>query len=156
MRIQLRIADIPHRVLALSVLIGILVVIGCGGDGTQNNSSGPVTYTIGGTIAGLSGSGLVLQDNGGNNLSVSAGATSFTFTTAIASGGAYSVKVLSQPSSPSQTCAVTSGTMLYSMTPKLCAGRGVRLSTALKRISIERTSPMFVPVTDGRSAPDLS
>src|ERR1700722_318992 len=109
MRIQLRIADIPHRVLALSVLIGILVVIGCGGDGTQNNSSGPVTYTIGGTIAGLSGSGLVLQDNGGNNLSVSAGATSFTFTTAIASGGAYSVKVLSQPSSPSQTCAVTSG-----------------------------------------------
>ena len=34
----------------------------------------------GGTISGLSGSGLVLQDNGGNNLTVSAGATSFTRT----------------------------------------------------------------------------
>jgi hypothetical protein len=67
-----------------------------------------VTYTIGGTISGLSGTGLVLQDNGGNNLAVSANG-SFTFTTAIASGGAYSVTVLTQPSSPTQTCVVTSG-----------------------------------------------
>ena len=66
-------------------------------------------YTIGGTISGLSGSGLVLQDNLGNNLSVSAGASNFTFTTAIASGGAYSVTVLSQPSNPAQTCRVTNG-----------------------------------------------
>jgi len=68
----------------------------------------PVTYTIGGTVSGLSGTGLVLQDNGGNNLSVSANG-GFTFTTAIASGGAYSVTVLTQPSSPSQTCGVTNG-----------------------------------------------
>jgi len=40
-------------------------------------------YTIGGTVSGLLGTGLVLQDNGGNNLSVSANG-SFTFTTAIA------------------------------------------------------------------------
>ncbi len=56
LRTQPRIADIPRRVLALSVLIGILVVIGCGGGGAQNSSSGPVTFTIGGTISGLSGS----------------------------------------------------------------------------------------------------
>jgi hypothetical protein len=59
-------------------------------------------------VSGLSGTGLVLQDNGGNNLPVAASG-SFTFTTAIASGGAYSVTVLTQPSNPLQNCVVTSG-----------------------------------------------
>ena len=109
MRTQPRITDIACRVLALSALIGILFVIGCAGGGTQGSNPPPVTYTIGGTVSGLSGTGLVLQDNGGNNLSVSANATSFTFTTAIASGSAYSVTVFSQPSNPAQTCVVASG-----------------------------------------------
>ena len=38
-----------------------------------------MTYTIGGTVSGLTGTGLVLQDNGGNNLTVSANG-SFKFT----------------------------------------------------------------------------
>jgi hypothetical protein len=100
-RTRPRIADIECQVLALSALIGILFVIGCAGGGSS-------TYTIGGTVSGLTGSGLVLQDNGGNNLSVSANG-SFTFTTAITSGGAFSVTVFSQPSSPAQTCGVTAG-----------------------------------------------
>ncbi len=36
-------------------------------------------FTIGGGITGLSASGLVLQNNGGDNLSVPSGATSFVF-----------------------------------------------------------------------------
>jgi hypothetical protein len=96
------------KTIAPIAVIAILSVAGCGG-GTLNNSSAPVTYTIGGTVAGLSGSGLVLQNNGSNALTVSAGAASFTFSTAIASGGAYSVTVLSQPSNPSQTCMVSGG-----------------------------------------------
>jgi 6-phosphogluconolactonase (cycloisomerase 2 family) len=64
---------------------------------------------VGGTISGLTGEGLVLQDNGGNNLAVSAGATSFTFTQTIAGGGSFDVTVSSQPSSPTQTCIVTNG-----------------------------------------------
>jgi hypothetical protein len=67
-----------------------------------------VTYTIGGTVSGLSGTGLVLQDNGGNNLPVN-GNGSFTFSTAIASGATYSVTVLTQPSGPAQYCEVTGG-----------------------------------------------
>jgi N-acetylneuraminic acid mutarotase len=52
---------------------------------------------------------LVLQNNGGDNLTVSANG-SFTFKTAIASGGSYKVTVLTQPATPAQTCAVTGGT----------------------------------------------
>jgi hypothetical protein len=82
--------------------------------GTINGSTtltvtSSVTYTIGGTISGLSGSGLVLQNNGGNNLSVAAGATSFTFSTPIPAGSTYNVTVLTQPSNPAQTCTVTNG-----------------------------------------------
>ena len=63
------------------------------------------TYTIGGVIIGLAGSGLVLQDNGRDNLNIRANG-SFTFSAAIASGAAYSVTVLTQPSDPAQTCTV--------------------------------------------------
>ena len=65
--------------------------------------------TIGGTVSGLTGTGLVLQDNGGDNLAISKNG-SFAFATALASGKAYAVTVATQPSSPSQTCAVTNGT----------------------------------------------
>jgi hypothetical protein len=75
---------------------------------------------VGGTVSGLTGSGLVLQDNGGNNLAVSANGL-FTFTTALAGGSAYDVTVLTQPSS--QTCSVTSGsgTVISNVTNVLVA-----------------------------------
>jgi N-acetylneuraminic acid mutarotase len=77
--------------------------------GTSNTAPPPpTTFTIGGMVSGLTGTGLVLQDNGGNSLTVTANGT-FTFTTAVASGGAYAVTVLSQPSTPAQNCVVTSG-----------------------------------------------
>ncbi len=66
------------------------------------------TYTVGGTVSGLSGSGLVLRDNGGDNLAVPANGP-VTFSTPLASGTAYNVSVLTQPISPAQICIVTSG-----------------------------------------------
>ncbi len=70
------------------------------------------TYTVGGGVTGLAGT-VVLQDNGANNLSVTT--SSFAFPPA-ASGSVYNVTVLSQPSSPSQTCTVTSGVGLIAST----------------------------------------
>ncbi|MGA7218475.1 MAG: hypothetical protein WBX38_09180 [Candidatus Sulfotelmatobacter sp.] len=64
------------------------------------------TFTIGGTLSGLTSGTVVLQDNLTNNLSLTANG-SFTFSTAIPSGGAYSVTVLTQPTG--QTCTVTNG-----------------------------------------------
>ena len=69
-------------------------------------SSNSNTYSVGGTVSGLVGS-LVLQDNNGGNLTVSANGT-FTFTTNVASGSPYRVTVLTQPAS--QGCSVTNGT----------------------------------------------
>ena len=89
-------------VFTLSAM-ALIAVVGCG----SSNSTLPATYTIGGTITGLISAGLVLQDNGGNNLTVSANATNFTFSTAVMSGGAYSVTVFAQPAGLS--CMVSSG-----------------------------------------------
>ena len=77
---------------------------GSGGGGTAGS------YSIGGTIANLTGTGLTLLNNGGNSLSVLPGATTFTFTQKIASGKTYAVTVGTQPTNPAQTCTVTSGT----------------------------------------------
>jgi hypothetical protein len=54
-------------------------------------------YTVGGTVAGLTGSGLVLQNNFGDDRGVAASGA-FTFGTSVASGGAYAVTVITQPS----------------------------------------------------------
>ncbi len=67
------------------------------------------TVTIGGTVSGLSGTGLVLEDNGGDNFTVTQNGT-FTFATALATGAAYAVTVATQPTSPAQTCTVANGT----------------------------------------------
>jgi 6-phosphogluconolactonase (cycloisomerase 2 family) len=71
-------------------------------------SCGNNNFTIGGSVTGLSGNGLVLQTNGANNFPVSASGP-YVFAT-LPSGTAYNVTVLSQPTNPAQTCVVTNGT----------------------------------------------
>ncbi|HEY2511421.1 MAG TPA: hypothetical protein VGI39_11220, partial [Polyangiaceae bacterium] len=66
-------------------------------------------YAIGGTVSGLVGSGLVLTDNGGDAITLGAGATSFTFPAAVTSGAAFNVQVRTQPSGPTQRCTVSGG-----------------------------------------------
>lgn len=63
-------------------------------------------FTIGGTVSGLIGTGLVLQNNAGDDLMISANGP-FTFATALEDGSSYVVTVLSQATD--QTCSVTNG-----------------------------------------------
>jgi subtilisin family serine protease len=64
------------------------------------------SFTVGGTVGVLTGAGLVLQNNGGNNLSINTSGT-FAFAAPLLSGSAYNVMLLTQPSG--QTCTVTNG-----------------------------------------------
>jgi hypothetical protein len=96
---------------AVTLLFASLVLTACSGApkaaSPTGGGSGP--YTIGGTVTGLTGTGLVLQDNGADNLTVTA-AGPFTFKTSVANGGPYAVTVVTQPTNPAQSCAVTGGT----------------------------------------------
>jgi hypothetical protein len=66
-------------------------------------------FTIGGSVTGLAGAGLVLQDNAGDDLAIG-GNGSFAFATPVASGASFRVTVRTQPSQPTQTCTVLGNT----------------------------------------------
>jgi len=65
------------------------------------------SYSLGGSISGLSASGLKLK-NGSETLTVSSGSTSFAFNSKVASGVTYAVTVDTQPTG--YTCSVTGAT----------------------------------------------
>jgi hypothetical protein len=73
--------------------------------GGSGSGSSTASYSIGGTVTGLSGT-MVLQDNGGDNLSVTANG-SFTFNSKLASGTPYNVTVQTAPAS--QNCSISNG-----------------------------------------------
>jgi 6-phosphogluconolactonase (cycloisomerase 2 family) len=98
--------SLPVRVISLLSALGALAA--CGGDGSSNSGPPPTPHTIGGSVAGLKGSRLALQDNGGDTLAVS-GNGNFTFSTSIANGDPFNVTVSTQPANPSQTCTVAHG-----------------------------------------------
>ncbi len=87
---------------ALAMLaFGMLAACG-GGDGTKS-------YTVGGTVSGLEGSGVELLMNDGETLVV-AGNGSFTFAQPVPSGAHFAVSVRKQPVDPTESCVVSDGT----------------------------------------------
>jgi len=74
------------------------------------------SYTISGTVVGmLSGQSVTLQNNSGDNLTVSSN-TSFSFTTKVASGATYLVTVLTQPTGQTCTPNLNSGVVSGNVT----------------------------------------
>jgi len=72
---------------------------------TASVDPGDVTYSVGGTVSGLTGS-LTLQNNAGDDLALAADGP-FTFATELDDGAQYSVTVFTQPTG--QTCTVSNG-----------------------------------------------
>lgn len=71
----------------------------------------PATYTLGGGVSGLhSGQTLVIQNNGGDTLTLNT-AGGFIFPTPLAEGTAYAVTITQQPAFETCTIANGSGTM---------------------------------------------
>src|SRR5262245_46228061 len=87
-----------------SLMVFTALLAACGGD-----DAGPTPqYAVGGSVSGLAGSGLTLQNNGADSLTVAANGT-FTFANPIPSGAAYNVTIADQPTGPSQTCTISKG-----------------------------------------------
>ena len=113
----------------LAAIVAVATLSSCGGD--SNGSGGmadmalpqtppvtapvvapdpaaPVSRTISVTVAGLLGTGLVLQNNGADNLTFDADGQA-AFARPVAQGGAYAVTVVTQPTLPAQICTVGAG-----------------------------------------------
>ena len=73
---------------------------------TMNINESVPTYSVGGTVSGLTGVDLTLQNNDADTLAVAADGP-FTFVTELADGSDYLVTVSAQPTG--QTCNVTNG-----------------------------------------------
>ncbi len=103
---------LPARV-GLMLAGMVLALSACGGGDDDGNTGGggggaTPTYAVGGTVTGLAGTGLVLQNNGGDDLGAAASG-GFVFAGKLASGAAYAVTVKTQPTNPAQTCTVGNG-----------------------------------------------
>jgi hypothetical protein len=108
------------RFLCLSALV-VLAACSNGRGSVEDGASPPPTsgdppptggvqnsYSVGGTVAGLTAAGLILKNNGGDDLAIDANG-GFAFQTLLASGAAYAVTVASQPAAAGVTCAVANG-----------------------------------------------
>jgi uncharacterized protein (UPF0548 family) len=89
----------PIRNCFLAAAFAVMLV-SCGGSSTP-------TFSIGGTVSGLTSGSLVLKNSNGDDLTVSANSTSFTFAIASASGAAYAATIATQPSD--LVCSVKNG-----------------------------------------------
>lgn len=67
--------------------------------------SEPELFSIGGSVSGLESSGLILRNNGIDDLPIDSNGA-FVFPAALPDGSDYLVTVASQPTGPAQTCAV--------------------------------------------------
>ncbi|MEW8626539.1 MAG: hypothetical protein AB2551_12345 [Candidatus Thiodiazotropha sp.] len=92
------------------LLMLLLLLTACGGGGGSNGDDDDNTpeqsFRIGGNVNGLNGTGLVLQNNGGDDLNITADGE-FSFATSVQDGGSYLVTIATQPGV--QQCTVVNG-----------------------------------------------
>lgn len=93
-----------NQSLCILAIASSLAISACSDSGSSDIQA-LTMHSVGGALSGLDGT-LVLQNNGGNDLSLNQDG-SFVFTTSLADGADYAVTVLSDPSD--QTCSVTNG-----------------------------------------------
>ena len=149
---RLRACLFTVRAAASGLLLAALA--GCGGHGSSSGGEAPPppAFVISGTVSHLNTAGLSLMD-GGETITVAAGATTFAFKTPVANGTAYAVSVASQPAG--RTCAVTNGSGTISGAE--VASIGVACSTVIAAPSAvgvvpfgstsSNNSRIFLPIT---------
>jgi hypothetical protein len=121
-----------------------------------------LSYTIGGTVTGVVGSGLILQDSAGTTveklpISAANGNQAFTFTKLVPTGSMYTVTIFGQPTGPTQTCTVTpstaSGTATANVTNVAVVCPAVTFSVGGTVVGLQGKTPtppsqINLPLTD--------
>jgi hypothetical protein len=86
-------------------------------------------YTVGGSIATLTKAGLVLVNNGTDELTVAANASAFTMPTSVAVGGDYKITVKTQPKDEICTVSNATGTVASANVTAISVTCGTNVST---------------------------
>src|SRR5688572_13103147 len=156
-------------VIKAASTLSLVLLTACGGGGSNPPQPPPppppppppgTTYTVGGSVSGLVGSGLSLALNGGGNLTVAANGA-FTFPTGLATGASYTVTVVTHPAGPSQVCSVSSGsgaistsnvtavtvTCAFAGRFAYVANNGLNNIESVSAYSINRTTGLLTPLT---------
>jgi 6-phosphogluconolactonase len=122
--------DVRRGTFALVLILGLQACGGGGADQSQTYTNGGAlseaprsgppadgagsvnTYTVGGTVTGLAGAGLVLEDNAGHDLPVAANGI-FAFPVAQPNGSTYVITIRTQPAARREFCVLAnaSGTI---------------------------------------------
>ena len=84
------------RLLILLASVTLSACGGNGGDDDDNGGNNNPQYSVGGSVTGLSGTGLVLQNNNTDDLPIDSDQT-FIFPSALDDGTDYSVTVMDHP-----------------------------------------------------------
>jgi hypothetical protein len=89
------------------ILASLLQLMACGSSNSGDQAQADSHYTISGTVIGLSAGGLVLRNNGTDDLAIDTNG-GFSFAATMMEGESYAVVVTAQPEG--QTCSVVNGT----------------------------------------------
>lgn len=93
--------------LIFMITVMAVMLAGCSGAaGKTSAEEKPPTYTIQVTVSGLLGAGLVIKNNGGDDLPIDADGV-YVFPTTLGSGSKYVVTIATQPLRPRQLCSLT-------------------------------------------------
>ncbi len=99
--------------LAVRTVLMATMIAGLSGCGEKEKEAPPAPppppLTVGGTVSGLAGGEVVLQNNGSDDLTVKANGK-FKFPKALKKGASYTVSIKTSPTQPvKQTCKVSLG-----------------------------------------------
>ncbi len=95
-----------HALKVLNLGIMTLLLVACGGGNSNSSSSSVPNYTVGGTITGLTSSGLTISLTGSKTETITptSNSATFAFSQTLLSGNAYAVAISTQPTG--QTCSI--------------------------------------------------
>ncbi len=112
-----------------------------------------LAYTVGGTVTGVVGTGLTLQNTGAELLKITQNGE-FTFVNPVPTGFVYTVTISAQPTNPAQTCVITpgtgSGTAIANVTTIAITCPAITYSIGGNVVGLEGILPNNGPETDGQ------